>query len=124
MVTIEGDCDEAVRFIPRPCELLSEATGLVVATDMDDPISAVDIKSDVRCSEGDGTVVVVATDTDSSISVKDAKSKVTTRLSEVDESVTVVDTDSEALISAGVISAVEFSGRYTTVLVVGKSDNT
>ena len=96
MVTVEGVSDEAVRFISGPCELLRETTGLVVATDIYAPISAVDVKSDVRLSEGDGTVVVVATDTDSSISVMDAKSKDTAKLSEVDNTVTEVDTDSEA----------------------------
>ena len=111
-----------------PCELLSETTGLrfVVGaeSDMDAPISVVDVKSNVRPSEGDGTVVVVATDTDTSISIVDAKSNVTARLadSEVDKTVTVADTDSKASIFVtDATSAVGFSG---TVLVVGKTDNT
>ena len=129
MVTVEGDCDEAARFISWPCELLSEATGLVVATDVDAPISAVDIKSDVMLSEGESdgtvTVVVVARDTDTTISFVDANSNVTSRLSEVGKTVIVVDTDSKALVSvADTTSAVGFSGRDTTVLVVGKTDNT
>ena len=129
MVTVEDVCEEAVRFISEPCELLSETTalrlvvGTVSESDIDAPISAVDAKSDIRLSEGDGTVVAVDTETDTSISSVDAN--VTARLSEVDKMVTVVDTDSKAPISvADVTSALGFSRRDTTLLVVGKTDNT